>query len=349
MTITPFMVDFSYWNSAHNLASMQILKKWGMSGAVVRAGYSKIQDSLLSTLVGYFRELEVPYGLYWYLYPGVPAKEQVDAFLITIRNYPDAASCFFLDLEEYKSQSGITFSKTTLETFYKECYDRLVAALPGKHVGIYTANWCVSTFFPGVTTWIPKTNGWYADYIKYYGWWQTYLASLGGSWADNTKPISISNLPAILTEIKKRQPHLPQGITNWGVWQCVTFIPFIELTWGQRNLDYNILTPAAWKYWFNVTIPVEPPPPPPIVPPSTSASYKVTVSILRVRSGPGTNYSIVGAVYLGDILKISEIKPGSGMMWGKIGVGWCSMNFLQEVEAPPPPPVPPVGSFNKGT
>jgi hypothetical protein len=193
---------------------------------------------------------------------------------------------------------------------------------------VYTAVWCVSTYFPAVTNWIPKNNGWYADYVKYYAWYQDFITSLGGSWGDNTKSISISNAPAIFTEIGKRVPNIPYGMNNWGIWQCITFIPFSELTYGQRNLDYNLLTKAGWKYWFNIDVEIVPPQPPVKV----VNTYKVTANILNVRTGPGISYPSVKKLYFGDIILTTEESSG----FVKSEFGWSSLTWLILINTPPP-------------
>lgn len=56
--------------------------------------------------------------------------------------------------------------------------------------------------------------------------------------------------------------------------------------------------------------------------------YKVTASCLRIRSGAGLGYSIVGRLYRNSKVTVTDIKNG----WAKIGDGkWCSMDYLKEV------------------
>ena len=59
----------------------------------------------------------------------------------------------------------------------------------------------------------------------------------------------------------------------------------------------------------------------------TKKEYKVTASILNVRSGSSTNFSVVGHKKQNDTVTVYEIKNG----FGRIGNGqWCSMNYLKE-------------------
>lgn len=82
---------------------------------------------------------------------------------------------------------------------------------------------------------------------------------------------------------------------------------------------------------------------------------------LRIRSGPGTDYAIVGYLSVGTEVSVTETKENGGMEWGKIAKGWISMDYVklgdQEPEAPPeltlpnPPETPeePSGKTQMGT
>ena len=49
---------------------------------------------------------------------------------------------------------------------------------------------------------------------------------------------------------------------------------------------------------------------------------------LRVRSGAGTSYSIVGYLYNGDKVTITEKKTVSKTVWGKTSKGWISLDYV---------------------
>ncbi len=55
----------------------------------------------------------------------------------------------------------------------------------------------------------------------------------------------------------------------------------------------------------------------------------VNASQLRVRSGPGTQYSIYGYVNGGDVVTITETAMAGTVKWGKISWGWISMDYVQ--------------------
>lgn len=63
--------------------------------------------------------------------------------------------------------------------------------------------------------------------------------------------------------------------------------------------------------------------------------FKVTVSVsaLRVRTGPGTNYSVVRTFIPRGVYTIVDVQPGQGSDkgWGKLksGAGWIALDFVK--------------------
>lgn len=71
--------------------------------------------------------------------------------------------------------------------------------------------------------------------------------------------------------------------------------------------------------------------------PSTSTGYivRVTTDVLNIRSGAGTNNSVVGTVKKGDAYTIVAEADGAGAnKWGKLksGAGWISLDFTERVD-----------------
>ncbi len=64
-------------------------------------------------------------------------------------------------------------------------------------------------------------------------------------------------------------------------------------------------------------------------PPVTVWTGKVDADELRVRSGPGTSYSIVGFLTDGTAVTITERKTVGNMEWGKISNGWISLDYVK--------------------
>lgn len=66
---------------------------------------------------------------------------------------------------------------------------------------------------------------------------------------------------------------------------------------------------------------------------SSSAEGVITGTVnvqdfLRIRSGPGTNYEVVGTLTANENVTITETKEAEGMTWGKISSGWISMSYV---------------------
>jgi len=80
-------------------------------------------------------------------------------------------------------------------------------------------------------------------------------------------------------------------------------------------------------------IKVEPPQPP------QDKWYRVTVDVLNVRSGPGTDYDDIGNLYRDEVVKALDYAENN--TWIKIiresdGLtGWCSAAYLEETPEPP--------------
>ena len=67
--------------------------------------------------------------------------------------------------------------------------------------------------------------------------------------------------------------------------------------------------------------------------------YRVTANVLRLRSGPGTSHSVVGALYKNDIVHADDLNGD----WAHVAtkdnkVGWCHRGFLELIDEVPPTP-----------
>ena len=61
---------------------------------------------------------------------------------------------------------------------------------------------------------------------------------------------------------------------------------------------------------------------------SVTGKVVVTSGRLNVRSGAGTNYSVVGWLNAGETVTITEQKTVNGTPWGKTAKGWVCMNYI---------------------
>lgn len=55
----------------------------------------------------------------------------------------------------------------------------------------------------------------------------------------------------------------------------------------------------------------------------------VNCTRLRIRSGAGTNYSLVGYLNRGDKVSFTEYKKVGSVTWGRINNGWISLDYVQ--------------------
>ena len=61
-------------------------------------------------------------------------------------------------------------------------------------------------------------------------------------------------------------------------------------------------------------------------------------SYLNVRNGAGMDYSVVGYLYSGDQVTVTEQKTVGSVTWGKTAKGWVSMAYIKVGEAAPSAP-----------
>ncbi len=109
------------------------------------------------------------------------------------------------------------------------------------------------------------------------------------------------------------------------------------VTWGRTDkgwisMDYVQLDQEAQTP--EQSAPATPAPAPqPEQTPSTTTGETGTVSLtsgsLRIRSGAGTNNAIVGNLYNGAKVTVTERKTVGSTVWGKIDKGWISLDYVK--------------------
>lgn len=113
----------------------------------------------------------------------------------------------------------------------------------------------------------------------------------------------------------------------------------IDHLWRQLGMSVTMDTfraavKAEMEKSGSGTTSVEPVKPASPVSDGMSKKYKVTISNLWIRTGPGTNYSKTTYIKPG-IYTITEIQNGTGSKigWGKLksGAGWISLDYATEV------------------
>ena len=118
------------------------------------------------------------------------------------------------------------------------------------------------------------------------------------------------------------------GTVNWGRtdkgWICMTYVKLDETKVEEPKPEVKPEEPK----------PEEPKPEEkPAETPSQTTSEAGTVSLtsgcLRIRSGAGTNNAIVGNLYNGAKVTITERKTVGGTQWGKMDKGWICLDYVK--------------------
>ncbi|MCC6500018.1 MAG: SH3 domain-containing protein [Anaerolineales bacterium] len=207
----------------------------------------------------------------------------------------------------------------------------------------------------------------------YTGWrhWKTFLDRIKAHVGNHEVGIYtayyywISRIPTNPTDLNYFHQY-PLWIANYGVttplvpkpWSANEWL-FWQYTGSGNGALYGVESPgidlnyfngdqAAFNQRFNLGTTPPPPPPPP-----GPVWYKVTASILNVRSGPGTNFDVVGQLQQDQVVKGLETSADGA--WAKIlreadGLtGWSFKQYLSLTTPPPPPPPPPTGEWFKVT
>jgi len=331
-----FGIDVSLNNDVHNEASLKLLQSLGLSAIVIRLGDGYREDNKCQYFVDLARKLGLPFGGYYVPYGGNDLQKELDTMKQVLSKYPDCKSTF-VDAEWYKYASGAIVPANILEQHFWKFY------LVSEADAIYTARWCVDGYFPKVGDWMLEDQidkqrlHWFANYVKYYPPFWNYITSLGGSLDPNdNKLISIDHLPTILELIATGKPDLPRKEMDWAMWQCITYLPFKELTYWQRHLDYNLIKPEYFEKWFGEL---------PIEPPNhednemiTNATVKAT-PIFNIRSAPSTSSTDIGDLVDGQRIMIDKEQMGTdGYVWANISVpksGWVrSDGYVKDTVLP---------------
>lgn len=110
------------------------------------------------------------------------------------------------------------------------------------------------------------------------------------------------------------------------------------VTWGRTDkgwisLAYVQLDQAQPSQPTTPTTPSTPEPQPEQTPTQPTTGETGTVSLtsgsLRIRSGAGTNNAIVGNLYNGAKVTITERKTVGSTVWGKMDKGWISLDYVK--------------------
>ena len=213
----------------------------------------------------------------------------------------------FADFEE--SYSGLYTGWKHWKTFL----ERIKSRVGNREIGIYTAYYYWLRNAPSATT--DPTN------LEYFHQYPLWIANYGVTSPSVPKPWSPS---------------------EWTFWQYTDSGDGALYGVESSRIDLNYFNGdlATFRQRFKLGNPPPPPPPGPIW-------YKVTATALNVRSGPGTNFGVVGLLKQDEVVK--GLANSSDGAWAQILreadnlTGWSFKQYLTLTSAPtpPPPPLPP--------
>jgi GH25 family lysozyme M1 (1,4-beta-N-acetylmuramidase)/uncharacterized protein YgiM (DUF1202 family) len=165
-------------------------------------------------------------------------------------------------------------------------------------------------------------------------------------WKENTVSINIPSAsldyfkqyPLWIANYNPTAPLIPKPWVDWTFWQFTD--NGIGGPYGVEslNIDLNYFNGdlAAFEQRFGITVGPPPPPPPP------GKNYKVTVTSLKVREGPGLTFTQVGSIKLNEI--VERLDSTEDNTWLKVRkldgslTGWSFAAYLQNLGGGTEPP-----------
>lgn len=135
----------------------------------------------------------------------------------------------------------------------------------------------------------------------------------------------------IATQVRQNETLLVSHVTNlssrkWGKvpkgWICLEYTNYDEIT-GQSESSNKENTQSSEE-----TKPVKNPTGNDLQTQKTKTGTVRVKDLLRIRSGPGTDYTTIGYLFNGKTVEILEEKTTDTMIWGRIARGWISMDYV---------------------
>jgi GH25 family lysozyme M1 (1,4-beta-N-acetylmuramidase)/uncharacterized protein YraI len=185
---------------------------------------------------------------------------------------------------------------------FLERFKQLIPA--GKEIGVYTGYyyWLENTVSAGITT--ASLN-----YFKQYPLWIAAYNPVG--------------------------PTVPKPWDAWTFWQFTDNGNGPNYGVESLNIDLNYFNgdQTAFEQRFGITLGPIPEPTPP------GKNYRVTVTSLKVRTGPGLSYDQVGSIKLNEV--VERLESNADETWHKIRkldgslTGWSFAAYLQNLGGTP--------------
>jgi len=316
-------IDVSYYN-IFSPAQYDILAS-GIDGAVVRTSFGLNQDKLHKKHLEEFRNRGVAVAGYHWVDPTVDKARQT-AFIIEMAK-SNLLPGMMSDLEQYwrdwaaYMRQDLTeayrtrFTPEQLFDYYNYVNDGVKAGLSkeGIESWIYSADWFIDRYCPRLNE-ILDDNYCEARYLRYYN--PSGLASVYKKFG---KPITIDKLPEFI-------PHAPIVRGAARQWESLVYVKDLY-----PHQDYLFFADEGFNRMFGTSHPTDPPVEPPVVEPPQppTKTYVINTLSLRIRSGPGTDYSIIGGYWTGQKVSVSSISGD----WGLTDKGWIHLGYTLPIQS----------------
>lgn len=163
-------------------------------------------------------------------------------------------------------------------------------------------------------------------------------------WLENTVGVSIptaslnyfKQYPLWIAAYNPTGPSVPKPWDDWTLWQFTDNGDGAVYGVESLNIDLNYFNgdEDAFEQRFGVTLGPAPEPTPP------GKNYRVSVTSLKVRSGPGLSFGQIGSIKLNEVVERLESNPDE--TWHKIRkldgslTGWSFAAYLQNLGGTPP-------------
>ena len=292
--------DVSYWQGEIDWSVMKQKAQFSF----IRAGYGNSWiDPFLHENSDEADAAGVEYGIYWYVKPGKDWRKHAESFAAQY----GASSGKLPPVADIESTGGLT--KSELNNWLTKFVNKF-EELTDTKLMIYTS--------PGFwNSNMPMTN------------WAKWLKLWVAHWTTADAPI----LPNDWTDINNPR--------TWEFWQWTSKGTGREYGASSTNIDLNRYHGSVAEFNaeygtsispINGEVPEPPPVVPPVVPPEPTEEFTMEVvqDGLRVRSGPGTEFAIIGELPIGQIVPVHDIG-GSGA-WVEIAPGqWSNVQYGNDV------------------
>ena len=294
-----------------------MLKAHGLDFAIIKGDQNLATDSHVFSA----REAGLDVQLYFWHDPIQTSKTQIDWFMPDIEEHKPSA--IWLDCEQswanwtqfWANLRGEITSAQMLRVPPKAISDNALAVMQGLKkytnipIGIYTGQWFVNGYALPMAAWLDQYPLWLASYFD------SNTVSYPATWDFiNTTP------PATFNPILSKRTWIPKT--------------YQILQYSSRMIAPGQTSPYDWDIDIRGVAPAPAPLPAPTYP-----SYRLNAWtwVLRVRSGPGTNYPLV-AGQLSDqyLTKLSSPVTAYAVQNGFIKISqvadrWCGLSGLSLV------------------